>query len=336
MSKTINFYNIAIFKNGIKTDIDLLRFIDQIAGFNWDQKVRRIDNNLAAMFPMHLNETYRDKRIIPFGKFRRDYKPFLGNISNSALRAIQNDDDVVELVTMVFDQRYRTAVLDFNIQGLKAKDIEAYFNSFFHRIEGEEWEVKFVPVKSAIGRENIDRSRQIRYLEIKLKLDRYNNNILNQGMEVDNDDSRLILNVLDSFNANRTNLDAKTLKLEFNVGQGQQATMNLDTVKQLLDLLNLDAEYIESVKVKFRDNATNKLDTIDLKNVGKQYKDKILENDDIKNPGSEYVGHTVLVSYHNYEGTLSSSHREFLRGMITVEFPRLNREPRPEHRVEIE
>lgn len=333
LSKTINFYNVAIFKDNQKTDLEFLRFIDEVAMFPWDHRVRRIGENIAAMFPLHFNDSHREKRIIPFGKFRRNYKPFLGSVGTSDLRAIQNNIDIVELVTMVYDQRYRTAVLDYNMQGLKSKNIEEYFTSFIHRIEGSEWEIKLIPIISRRGQEDIERTMQIRYLEIKLKLDRYNQNIIDQGVRINNPGHQLILDVLDRFGTANTSIDAKNLKLEFNVGQGREATMNLETIKQLINILNLDNDYIDSVKVKYRDTNTRKLDTIDLKDIGKQFKDKILENDDNNNPASEYIGNTVVGLYQGYEGTLSQSYREFIADMVTSDFPRLVSEPREANRI---
>ncbi|QUH21432.1 DUF6731 family protein [Alkaliphilus sp. B6464] len=333
MSKTINFFNVAIFKNGEKTDLDFLKFIDQIACFPWECRVRNLSGNISALFPLHLSELHKEKRIIPIGKFRTDYKPFLGKVTTSDLREIQKDLDVVELVTMVYDQKYRTAVLDYNQNGLKPKNIEEYFTSFIHRIEGIEWAVKLIPVISKKGIENIEESMQIRQLEIKLKLDKYSENIIARGVKVDDNNSKLILDVLSNFRAGNTSLDANTLKLEFNLGQNKTGTMNLETVKHLTKVLNLDSNYIESVKVRYRDAKTDKLDTIDLKYIGKQFKDKILEKDENINPDSEYVGSTIIGMYEGYEGTLSKSYEEFIIDMVTADFPKLQKEPNKESRV---
>ncbi|MDR5659017.1 hypothetical protein RH915_05905 [Serpentinicella sp. ANB-PHB4] len=319
MSKTIKFYNLALLHNGEKTDVDVLKVLDNIAKLAWNQKVKHIQGNFSAMFPMYLNERHKDKRIIPFGKFRRNYKPFLGNIANSNLREIQDDVDVVELVTMVYDQKHRTAILDYNREGLKEKDIVVYLNVFVQNSMGSDWEFKFFPIISSTPKEEVLKSSEFRSVEIKLKLDKFTENVVNQGIQVNSSDNVMILDVLKMFEANNTTLDATTLKFELNVGNKQNVTMNLESIRQLVNTLNLDSDYIESIKLKYRNISNGKLDTVDFKNINKQVKEIIFQNDDIKNPASEYVGNTILELYPNFESTLHRSHRNFISDMVTID-----------------
>lgn len=332
MSKTISFYNVAIIRNGKKTNLDFLRFIDTIAAISWENRVRKINDDITAMFPLYFNDQHPQKRIIPFGKFRRDYKPFIGHITTSRLRAVKND--VVELVTMVYDKNYRTAVIDFNLYGPKQRRIEEYLTSFLPKKDNEEWEVKLFPIISKKGKEDIEKSMQVKYLEIKLKLDKYTQELINTNITVTKD--RSLINFLYNINDSGEPLSADTMRIEWAVRHGKNVTMDLATVKQLLSILNIEHECIESVKVRYRDIHTEKLDTIDLKNLNQQLKDTILENDSNRNPAPEYVGNVIIEMYELYEGTLIQSYREFISDMIEAEFPEIQSIPREEHRVESE
>jgi len=325
----------AIFRNGIKTDIDMLTFIDQIAVLEWRNVVRNIDGEIAAMFPLHLNRGHINKRIVPLGKFRRDYKPFLGRIDTSSLRSIQSNLDVVELVTMVYDSIYRVAILDYNTHGLKKRIIEEYYTSYLPIEHEVNWEVKLIPILENKGIDDISRSRQIKNLEVRLKLDRYTQNVFNNGAGVQDTQQIRILDLFNCAGEATTGLDANVLKIELGVGNNRDATMNLESIRTLLHILDIDNELIENIKVRYRDGENNKLDTIDLKNANKQYKDVILQNDPVTNPESEYIGNTIIELYGNYEGTVSRSYNEFISDMITVDLPGVQREPRQNNLVSI-
>ena len=183
MSRTINFYNMAIYKNDNKTNIDLIDLIDSIEQISWENRVRKIDNDITASFPLILRDNYPEKRIIPFGKFRVNYKPFIGSITTSKLQAIKND--VVEMVTMVYDKNYRCAVIDYNMHGLKQKGIELYLSSFLCNNDRENWEVKLTPINVEKGINDIKKSNQIKCLEIVLKLDKNSEEVFKEGVKTD-------------------------------------------------------------------------------------------------------------------------------------------------------
>lgn len=329
MSKTINFYNIAIYKNDKKQDISILEFIDKIALISWENRVRKIDDGeVTAMFPLYFNDNHINKRIVPFGKFRRDYKPFIGSIDTSKLKSIKND--VVEVVTMLYDQEYRCAVIDYNMHGLKQKGIEQYLTSFLPKKDKEVWKVKLEPLISEKGIKDINQSEQVKFLEIRLNLNNRDGNIIRNGIQ---EEYRYIIQLLNCIGKASKDTEANTVKIQLSIGNERSGTMNLGAIEYLLEVLNIDSSIIESIKVRYKDNNTKKLDTIDLKNIGKQLKDKILENGENSNLAPEFIGNSMIEVYSNYDRTLYSNYIDFISDMVSGDLSSLQVVPRDENLV---
>lgn len=328
MSKTINFYNVAIFKNDKKTNVDFLKLIDTIGVVSWENRVRKIDDDITAMFPLLFNDSHIEKRIIPFGKFRRDYKPFVGDITTSKLRSIKND--VIEMVTMMYDQVYKCAAVDYNMYGLKEKGIQNYLTSFLPKKQDEQWEVRLEPIIIEKGIENISKSQQIRFLEITLKTDGNTGDILKNGVK---EEYKYITELLNSASKASEDTEANTIKIQLGIGNLKNATMDINSVKYILEILNIDNQALESIKVRYKDDSTEKLDTIDLKNIGKQLKDKILEDNEDSNPAPEFIGNTIIELYSTYDKTLSQQYSYFIKDMISEKFPNLQTIPRKENQL---
>ena len=331
MSKTINFYNVAIFKNDEKTNIDFLKFIDTIGMVSWENRVRKIDDDITSMFPLLFNDLHTEKRIVPFGKFRRDYKPFVGDITTSKLKSIKND--VVEMVTMVYDQDYKCAAIDYNMYGLKQKGIENYLTSFLPKKQNEIWEVKLEPIIIEKGIENISKSQQIKLIEIKIRTNGNNRNILKNDIK---QEYKYITELFNSAKKTSQDIEANTIKIQLGIGNLKNATMDINAVKYILGILNIDNQALESIKVRYKDDSTEKLDTIDLKNIGKQLKDKILEDNEDSNPAPEFIGNTIIELYGTYDKTLSQQYYDFIEEMVSEKFPKLQTIPREENQLEEE
>ncbi|SDC57486.1 DUF6731 family protein [Halanaerobium congolense] len=320
MSKTISYYNICLLKDGEKTAANFLDFIDRIAQIDWGNRVRKVEDSITAFFPMDFSSD-PGKRIIPFGKFRMDYKPFIGDVTTSEIEEIRND--VVELVTMVYDQRFNTAVIDYNHYGLKQKDIENYLNTFLPNHGDTDWEVKLIPIKSKNSIEDVKASKQIKYFILKIKLDDYTSDWINERTS---EETNLILNLLSSLSEATKDLEANVFDLKVSVGR-EKTTLSLEAIKQLLKTLNIDDSSIKSIKVRYRDQETEELDILDLKEINKDLKDKIFQNKSNANPTPEYVGNEIIENYNNHTSTIHENHLEFREDLVEVEFPEIREEP---------
>lgn len=333
MGRTINFFNYVIIRNNRKTNLALVDLLDQIYLVDWDKKLRRINDYPIGIFDIHLPDELSDSRVIAIGKFRQDYKPYIGHITTQKLRSIKND--VVEMVTMVASTRYQAVVIEYNQHGLRQGGIAEYLNSFLPNNKNEKWMVEFIPILSRKGIEDIKGSEQVRKIVIKLKISDIKRSILQEGTQIENKNNLITTILSNATNAN-DELDAEIIRLEFGAGQSQVSTMNLDAVVQVLEMLNIDSDVIDSLKVRFRDRHSNKLDTIDLKNKGGLLKDRILENEVLKNPGWQYIGNEMINSFCENQSTIYEAFKENISDQIDVDMPRIIVDPPETYKIKTE
>lgn len=328
MGKLIYFYNIGIYKNNELTKVKFIDFIDDINQNIWKNQVRKIEDEIVAIFPMYFNERYKDKRIIPFGKFRLDYKPFTGQIESPQYKEIK--EQVLEMVTLVYDARYETIAMDFNIYGAKKKLIEQYFTSFLPQLDNDIWEVRMQEIIATFDQEELKDSNQIRDIEIALNFSKSQERYVKDGITVRN---RYLTTCFENLKEMSDYSSANIVRLEIGAIENKKSSINKEVLMFILSALNLESDFIENVKIRYRNNK-QKIDTVDLKNINKILKIRILDNILDKNPAPEFIGNTVIENFENYSGTLLKSYTEFIkdRGRI-YDIPQLFKEPREANRI---
>jgi hypothetical protein len=322
LGKSVKFYNIAIYKNGEKTDISILRFLDIVGVQHWSKRLRKIDGYPTAIHTLEFDDKQPFYRVIPFVKYRQNYKPYVGDITSPRdLEEIKSD--VIEVVTMMYDDNRFAIALEGTLYGLRERGIEKYLTSFLPSSEDVSLEVILEPIMSNRGLEDIKKSSQVRGIELYLSLNNYHESALFSNLNNEND-QKSIIKTLRNIGKAKEDLDAKKIKLEFSVGSGKNSTMDLETVQMLLGKLNIDNNVIESLKVKYRDVKSEQIETVDLKNSGGPLKDVILKNEEIAYPGWEYVGNEMLNSYNQFSGVIRDAYTEFIKDMKVISKPIAN------------
>lgn len=328
MGKTVYFYNIGIYKNDDLTNLNFIDFIDEISQNKWENQVRKIENEIVAIFPMFFNDMYREMRIIPFGKFRLNYKPFTGGIRSPQYKEISGD--VLELVTLVYNSRYNIIAMDFNTYGAKKRIIEEYFNSFLPQKEGEMWKVKMEEVIFTFNEENLKESDQIRDIEITLNFSRNQKEFIKEGITTKNN---CLLNSFGILKEVSKDSSANIIRLELGALQNKESTIKKETLMYLLQILNIDADCIENVKIRFR-NSKKKIETIDLKNINTILKTRVLDDIEDRNPAPEFLGNAIMESFKNFSGILTKCYAKYKAKMIEVDkMPDLYKEPKDINRI---
>ena len=92
-------------------------------------------------------------------------------------------------------------------------------------------------------------------------------------------------------------VDSNIIKLSFGLNGSRTGSLNLDKIKQIIENLNLDNENLHKVLIQYQNNEKENWKPIDLKELGKQIKRTILENDPNKNPNYTYVGDKIKELY---------------------------------------
>lgn len=329
MSKTVYFYNVGLYLNGKLTDITLLDFIDEINNIQKDRSkvVRKIDDKISAIFRF-VSQNEKDVRVIPFGKFRIDFKPYVGELTKSDLIPI--DKEVIELVTMYYNNSYKFACITFNQNGLKIRDVENYLNTFLPSKSTEKWEVKFEPIIINKGLEKVKKTNQVKKISIELNLENSSKRFLNENIDIKFGFLKALTTSAEE------ELEANILKLEFGVGKKQKATMDLESILYLLNLLNIDAEYISSLEVTYKDNSNEKIDVVNLKKQNVELKDKILTNSSDKNPPTEIVSIDIKKIVEKHKQNIVRAYRKYWSNLVSEEMPKLILEPLDENKVKIQ
>lgn len=328
MPRTIYFYNVGIYLNDKLSNSSFLDFIDNIDLIqkNRLQVVRKVDDKISAIFNL-VSQSEQDVRVVPIGKFRIDFKPYVGELTKSDLNYI--DKEVIELVTLYYNDLYKVVALTYNANGLKAKDIENYFNTFLPQSKNQVWKVKLEPIIINKGMEKIKSSEQVKKISLELKLDSSTKNFIKENVEINEKIGflkALSTSVEEEFNAN-------TLKLEFGIGNKKTATMDLNAVLHLLNLLNIDIDYISSVEVTYKDNSTDKVDTLNLKNKSSVLKDKILLNSNDKNPAQQIISGEIKKIVDKHSLNITRAFRNYWTNLENANFPKLLLQPKPKNIV---
>ena len=331
MGKTILFYNVGIYRNNLLTELNFIDFLDNISLIEWENRVRKVENNIVAIFPILYNDSHKEKRIIPFGKFRLNYKPYTGNLKNPKYDEIK--DNVVELVTLVYDSTYRTLAIDFSTYGAKQKLIEQYFSTFLPNEENNIWEVRLSPVINDFDENDLKNSSQIRSVQITLDLSKNQYNFLKQNNE-NNENNKNILNLFQEVKKTSDEYEANIVRLEFGASKNRKSKMNKQSILMLLQTLNIDIDSIKNIKIRYKDKK-EKMEDIDLKNLNTILSTRVLENNNDKNPAPEYLGNTIIDVFNNFSGNLYKSQIQFFQDSYKENMPIILKEPKDINKIEV-
>lgn len=328
MGKTIFFYNVGIYKNNELTNLNFIDFLDSVSLVKWEDRVRKIDNDIVAIFPIIYNDLHREKRIIPFGKFRLNYKPYTGKLTNPQYKEIK--DEVLEFVTLVYDSRYRTLAMDYSIYGAKKKLVEQYFSSFLPNEENEIWKIRLSEVINDFNENELKNSSQIRSVVITLDLSKNQFDFFKHN----NENNKSILDLFDNVRKTSDEYEANIVKLEFGAFENKKSTMNKQSILMLLQSLNIDLDAIKNIKIRYKNNK-EKMEDIDLKNIHTTLSVRVLENSNERNPAPEYLGNTVIDVFESFSSKLINSQIKFLQDSHNEIMPDICIKPRDINKIEV-
>ena len=329
MSRTVHYYNVYLTKNGKKTDLYFTDFLDKVRLIDWQDRIRMINNAPIALFALKVPQNSIN-RIFAVGKYRQDIKPYVGDIQFEKADLIRQD--IIEMVTAGVIPQSRTVALEYNMYGSKVRDLQEYFNSFFP--EGtERWRVEFEPIDSERSLRDVQESNDIRRVEIKLNV---HDGLLNRFAEPcqSNEQPRsLFAAIVASAGVVNDSLDASVVSLAFGSGRKKDEIMNVSEVIKLVEIMDLEIDVIQSLKVRYRNAKTGRIEDLDLKYAG-ILKDTI----DINDPeiGWEFLGDRILENYFNKNSPGSTAYAKRGYSFSPVIFPTLNSIPNEKYRVQVE
>ncbi|MGO4345553.1 hypothetical protein AB4Z45_08685 [Paenibacillus sp. MCAF9] len=334
MARKYHYYNVYITKDGTATRLYFSDLIDLIRlTVSWPNRLRKIKNYPTALFEIAVPQEDQLCRVATIGKYRQNVKPYLGDINTNQAQMIQND--VIEMTTIVAIPQSRLVLIEFNFYGIRAKDIQEYFNTFFNAIApGNNWNVVFDFVSSDRSIHDIRTSTDIK--EIDLRINAGSGmfaSMLEQAQTVQRKNS-LFGKLISISNDIKEETEAPIVNLSF--GKGRKRTLELDAreIMNLVDLLDVDNnDAVESCKVTYKNPISEKYETLELKNVGVR-SNTVLENDN-GNHGWQFIGDKILEKYIELGRPASTVFLDKRIQFIDEEMPEINQLPAAHYRVQV-
>lgn len=328
MSKTVYFYNVGIYHNGELTSKSVLELFDKINAIQSKRErvLRKINSDkIAAIFPFVFHKDKR-VRVMPYGKFRLNFKPFIGTLTESNLDKI--DKDVIEVMTVFYHDAYKTACINYGQFSLRLYELEAYINTFLPDSEGDIWEIKFEPIIVNRGLDRVKKSKQIKSIELELDLKSSSKSFIKKGA----DDK---LGLFESFfNKVEDDFNANNLKLEFGIGRKRKHTIDLESVLYFLTMLNIDTDYIKVFNVEYMDTTTDRFEVARLKNLNVEMKDYFEFAGGT--PGPEFLANKLDEKFDKNKGAIIKSYRNFISGEVEEDSEyKFFREPKEKNKVDL-
>lgn len=300
---TLHYYNCYITLNDRKTSIPFSSLIDSVYLLDEELKYREIKTGAYSLIKMKLPELNRDinDRVVGFANYRNK-KPFLGSRGSDRLDPIA--DDVLESTTCFFQHTNRLFVIEYNHHGARPKHIERYLSAFLPKTDTAYWDVELVEIEPTVGLADIRNSRSIKQIEFKLDLtNNQRNQIIRQ--EAQNPQS-ITANLFTQAVEAQYQIGGNTAKIMF--GNGRKGDNHLDSreVANLFNVLDLESDLYESVRIKYYSHQLGRNNELDLKNAG--VLKKIV---DIDGDAWEVTGNTMELDFYIGGRTGEHNHLRF-------------------------
>lgn len=122
----IEIFHISVRYKGEVLDVDLKELFINILKLEREKRLRKTYKNYPIIMELK-RELAGSKYGLSVYKYREDYKPYIED-SNGILKQIE--EEVVELTNCILDYNYNLIAIQFHLEGIRAKSIETYLNSF--------------------------------------------------------------------------------------------------------------------------------------------------------------------------------------------------------------
>lgn len=302
MERTFHFYNCFVVYNGKITNINLTEMLDKIIVLEPSRRVRYVKQgniSLLKMQPPEKNIDYNDRKIV-FGKFRTN-KPYLGDIKTDRIEEIP--DDVLELTSVFFRRNSRLLKIEYNHQGARPNAIENYLSEFLpiDLDNNSVWQVKLYPVEPNLELGDIERSDDIRKVEINIDLTANHSNIYNAV-----EHNSVLGELIDKSIETHEQMGANVASLVFGNGRKRIKGLQADVLGKFIRGLNIDGDIFQSLRVEYISKTTQKLERVDLKNPG-----VLKENHRVDGNGWEFITDFMEKNFYDNGRTAEAEHNRF-------------------------
>ena len=269
MANYANAYTIAFEGDDIVYNNKIMTFLKEIEKLmNSPQKrkvVRTINGKTLRVHAYEWSTLNDDYVVIPFGKLKDTNKPY--GMDETTQKLIELPNDMFDVNCFAYHSRYRIAIITTNKQGPTEYDIECYLNSYIPQNEG--YRIHLKPIKRNIGIEKIRNATCARSLTINLNLGRPLNDFFFEQVNEDGSIKNFLLGLL---NHSKDSLQSKTFSFTIGLGHDKNATLDIASLLELLDSINIESNCVKEILVNYKDNTSKRIDTAKLKENNVIYK----------------------------------------------------------------
>lgn len=227
---------------------------------------------------------------------------------------------------MLFDYANKLALIEYNQEGMKPNHIEEYLTSFLPNLPHDLSFFKFEQVILSEDQESMFNAHEIRGIEIQL------NTLDNDAISNRN---RILYNALNNVMAfSNDTIAANTFTLKFDLGRKRNLSLNHGTIRMLSEMFDLDSDNVKKMKVMYKPTLGSQTKTIDLKQIGKKYSEKILE-EYTEEPTATIIKNAISVLYDTTLTNVSDVCEVYNNGLAEYTPSIYRCVPSPENLVEV-
>ncbi len=262
MASNMKAYSIAFETiNGQVSTQEIIPFLEQIEIILKDRPVkviRRINGKLMRVHAYEWNSMNRDYLVVPLGKLKEKNKPYGSDPQTQKL--VDIPQDMFDVNSLAYHKLYRIALISTNQYGPTDNDIEDYFNSFIPK--NAQCKIKLRPIIRNIGLEKIRNAQEARSITISLNVSRPLDDFLKAQTQ---EDRNILQNLVGLMDFSKNTLESNTFNLTLGLGKKKRATLDIGSLMELLDSINLDSNCIKEITVNYRNHPDEKIDIAKLR-----------------------------------------------------------------------
>ncbi len=266
MSRKVNFYHIYLVKDKRYISYNMKNLLDMIYNSIFKASpetaitTRKIGEKWIRMFAFQYS-TNSEKIVIPFGKWKKDNKPYWFNAATNDLEEV--NADLFDINSLAYDVEDDIMVLTTNREGPSYQNIEDYLNTLI----GHDAQLHIESVMYHAGIEQVRNAMLVKSLTLKLDL----GHEMNRFYTVEMQNNRPIP-LLESMRriAEDVKEEGEGTFLDITLGVGpypkKMDTLNMDSTLSILNQLNIGAEFVKEIEAKYVDGTSDKVDIAKIKN----------------------------------------------------------------------
>lgn len=261
MSTKVKFYTIGIETNeGILTNISVNELFNKLDELRIKKAIKPEIDIYGKVMKYYkfsrANIGGNSKYIIPFGTQKKN-QPYKEDGEGDVTPLEVN---LFDISFMYYDDNEKVALITCDQSCPKSQAIEVYLNTIFNM---NDYRFVINPILKENDILKIKSSQQVKSVLITLNLHSSVQDVFNRKMQ--NNSKSLTYDLFNILRNTMNKYNSKKITIELGLGRDKDDSLDIDSLYNLLSVLDFDSSAIDKINVKYRDSHTEELDTAKLK-----------------------------------------------------------------------